>query len=348
MNKKYDIPEPIIDKKEETTIDALTESYNKLIEPGYISKVGKKAEKIIPSKVKKFGKSIGNTISEKELYIQMMKLIEEGFKTIEEQASKYSVNEKQIIKKVNKKSNYKISELSEICLVRSYDLASIVSTYKTQDIFTAMLEGAGTGAFGFLGLPFNIVLSTFLFFRAVQSIAMFYGYDIKNEPAELIIAADVFTKALNPSEDPIDSEKVNIIGKIMIMTQTELVKQTSKKTWTDMASKGGIPLLLTQMRALANKSAQKAIEKAGRTGLENSVFKDTFEQIGRKLTLKSTGKLAFGISALFGALIDTAQMKKVLEYADIFYQKRFILEKENRIANLVDDNSSEIEVEKVD
>lgn len=42
-----------------------------------------------------------------------------------------------------------------------------------------MIEGGGTGAFGFWGLPFNLVLSTFLYFRAVQSIAMFYGYDVK-------------------------------------------------------------------------------------------------------------------------------------------------------------------------
>ena len=29
-------------------------------------------------------------------------------------------------------------------------------------------------------------------------------------------------------------------------------------------------------------------------------------------------------------------MKKVLEFADIFYQKRFIIEKEGRIRNLID------------
>jgi len=34
--------------------------------------------------------------------------------------------------------------------------------------------------------------------------------------------------------------------------------------------------------------------------------------------------------------IDAAQMRKVLDYADIFYQKRFILEKENRIISIID------------
>ena len=65
------------------------------------------------------------------------------------------------------------------------------------------------------------------------------------------------------------------------------------------------------------------------------MFKEAFEQIGRKLTLKTVGKAVPIFSALIGALIDTAQMKKVLEFADIFYQKRFILEKETRIHNLI-------------
>ena len=103
-----------------------------------------------------------------------------------------------------------------------------------------------------------------------------------------------------------------------------------------MIEKGGIPLLLAQMRALANKSAQKALQNAGQKGLENSVFKETFEQIGRKLTLKNIGKAVPIASAVVGPLMDTAQMKQVLTFADLFYQKRFILEKESRIANLMD------------
>ena len=89
------------------------------------------------------------------------------------------------------------------------------------------------------------------------------------------------------------------------------------------------------MRALAHKSAQKALQNVGAKGLENNIFKEAFEQVGRKLTLKAIGKAVPIASAVAGALIDTAQMKKVLEYADIFYQKRFIVEKESRIYNLI-------------
>ena len=37
------------------------------------------------------------------------------------------------------------------------------------------------------------------------------------------------------------------------------------------------------------------------------------------------------MGALIGALFDVAQMNKVLEYADVFYNKRFLIEKEVRI-----------------
>ena len=46
-----------------------------------------------------------------------------------------------------------------------------------------------------------------------------------------------------------------------------------------------------------------------------------------------------------GALIDTAQMKKVLEYSDIFYHKRFILEKEDRAYRLFENNNLAIDTE---
>lgn len=335
MNRIFDAPAPIIDKKEADTLDILTEKYTKLIKPSKLAKLGTKAGQLVPEKIKKWGIDISLNISEKELYSQMMNVIGSGFKTIEEQAAKFSINEKQIITKVNQNSGFEIQKLDEICLVRSYDIAKLVNTYKNQDTFVATIEGGGTGAFGFWGLPFNIVLSTFLYFRSVQSIAMFYGYDVKNDSTELVIASEVFTNALSPSTSDANNEATAIIGKIMLMSQAAVVKQTVKKTWTDMAARGGIPLLLAQMRALAHKSAQKALQNVGAKGLENNIFKEAFEQIGRKLTLKTIGKAVPIASAITGALIDTAQMKKVLEYADIFYQKRFIVEKESRISNLI-------------
>lgn len=331
--ENYAIVKTSIDEQELNSLDTLEEKYNKIIELGMISKATKKVGDLVPENIKKIKNELGNNLSEKELFIKMMKLVDEGFSKVEETAAKYSVSEDQVIKKINKTGNYKISKLEDICRLKSYDLAKIVNSYKTQDIAIASAEGAGTGLLGFAGLPFNLVLSTFLYFRAVQSIAMFYGYDVKNNPDELALAGDVLKKALNPTETDNDSDDVNlnVISKILIVSKAEVVKQTSKKTWTEMASKGGIPLLLTQIRALGHNSAKKALEKAGKSGLEHSVFKDALTQIGRKLPKKAIPKIAIGVGAIFSSLIDGKQMKTVLDYADIFYQKRFILEKEYRI-----------------
>ena len=77
--------------------------------------------------------------------------------------------------------------------------------------------------------------------------------------------------------------------------------------------------------------SKKALEKAGKKGLEQSVFKNILEQLGKKLTKKATGRIMPVFGAAFGALFDTAQMKHIIDYADIFYRKRFIEEKELRI-----------------
>ena len=329
----YTLIKNIVDDKELNSLDILEEKYNKIIEPGIILKTTKKIENLIPDSVKNLKNELGTNISEKELFIKMMKLVDEGFSKVEEIASKYSINEQQVIRKINKSKNINITKLEDICWLRSYELSSMVNSYKTQDVAIASVEGAGTGLLGFAGLPFNLVLSTFLYFRAVQSIAMFYGYDVKNNPDELALAGEVLKKALNPTEVDSESDDVNlnVISKILIVSKAEVVKQASKKTWTEMASKGGIPLLLTQIRALGHNSAKKALENAGKTGLEHSVFKDALAQIGKKLPKKAIPKIAVGVGALFSSLIDGKQMKNVLDYADIFYQKRFILEKDYRI-----------------
>lgn len=128
------------------------------------------------------------------------------------------------------------------------------------------------------------------------------------------------------------------------MTEITTVKQVSKKTWEEMASSGGITLLICQIRALANKAAKNALEKTGQKGLEESLFKSVFEQIGKKLTKQAVGKSIPVVSAVIGALFDIAQMNKVLEYADVFYNKRFLIEKEVRINTLLGYENDELPV----
>lgn len=329
--KTYIIPELIIDAKEEKALTTLTETYNKMVAPSAVNKVMKKVGEKVPQVVKDTFAAAGGKISEAELFTKCMEVLAKSFQTLEQFASKVTISENEIIKQVDKiSSSNQITRLDEICLVRSYELTQLVGKYKYADVIVALAEGAATGYFGFAGIPFNLVLSTFLYYRAVQSVAMFYGYDIKNDPAELVIASEVFMNGLNPKAST-GTELSRAIAKIMLFTQTTTVRQTVKKGWEAMARKNGVTLLLAQMRALANGAAKKALEKAGKQGLEKTAFTEIFEQIGKKLGKDAVGKSTPYFGAFFGAAIDTAQMVQILQYAEVFYCKRFILEKESRI-----------------
>ena len=345
MQKGYNIPKEIVDTKEEQMLIALTETYNKMIEPNKASKVISKIGQKIPASIKDIASTTKDKVSENEIFLKSLEALGKGFQTLERYASKVTLSEKQILEIVNEiVADNQISSLDEICLARGYDISKLVNKNKFVDIIAALVEGAATGAPGFAGIPFNLALSTFLFYRAVQSIALFYGYDIKNDPAELEIASEVFMNAISPKSSN-DSELSNTIAKVMLLTTATSVKQTVKKGWTAMAEKGGVHLLLAQMRALANNAAKKAIEKAGKKGIEKTAFTEVFEQIGRKLTQKSIGKAIPYVGAVIGATLDTAQMVQIIKYADIFYNKRFILEKEIRINALLGYKSEFIEVE---
>jgi len=348
QTRKPIIPDPILDAREYDELDNLVKRFEKLSAPGPVVSTAKKATAIVPAGLKDKVVQATDAISEQEIYAHALRLMGDGFKVIEEQVARFTVSEATVIKGINAVSKAAdIESLDEVCRVRSYDVAKAASKRTLQQVALAVAEGGGTGAAGFAGIPFNLVLSTFIFYRAVQSVAMAYGYDVKNDPAELVIASEVFANALSPTTKGGD-EVSNNVAKVMTISTAQGVKQASKKSWAAMIEKGGVARLLTQMRGLASGAARKALENAGQKGLENSIFREVFEQVGRRATLKNIGRAVPFFSAGIGALIDTKQMSVVLEYADIFYHKRFILEKEHRVKllyGLKDDPLPEQEVD---
>ena len=100
-DKQYILPVPITDAKEEDSLDKLTKRYEKLVEPSQLSKLGGKVTNVLPEPVKKLGTGVGNCISEQQLYIQAMKIVADGFKTVEEYAIKFTISEESILKKIN-------------------------------------------------------------------------------------------------------------------------------------------------------------------------------------------------------------------------------------------------------
>ena len=112
---------------------------------------------VVTPSVKSFAKDLGNTISDQELYDQIMSVIASSFKLIEETSEKYTILRSTIIQKVDKTvTDNGITCAEESCLARGYDIAKLINNYRTGDLAIALAEGAGTGFFGFAGLPFHI------------------------------------------------------------------------------------------------------------------------------------------------------------------------------------------------
>ncbi|MDF2884533.1 MAG: hypothetical protein K0R54_5100, partial [Clostridiaceae bacterium] len=220
---------------------------------------------------------------------------------------------------------------------RSYNIEKCIANNNYKDILLALGEGAATGFPGIVGVPFNITLSLFLFFRAVQNIALYYGYDVNDDPRELEFASSVVMACISPNAEKGTETLGGIIGQMMLVANFETLKSSlGKKTFQQMAESGGIELIYTQIRALANKAAQKALDKAGKDGLEQSVFKELLKQLGERLPKEAAKKSIPFISAAIGGLADTYQMSRILKGANLIYHKRFLLEKEKRNVLLED------------
>ena len=333
----YVAPDPIVDNKEEAELNRLTFQYEELTKPNPIAALTQKAGNVVVAGASKAISVIGKD----ELYSQSMEIISGAFDTVRDQASKISASEGYVLSEINKSTEgSQVSSIEEVRLLRSYDLAKIARDQRKQHLTLALVEGAATGVPGLPGIPFNLVLSTFLFYRAVQSIAMFYGYDVKNDPSELELAGNVLMEAMSvgqasDSENEAESAASSQFTKLMMLGEIATVKQTVNKGWAEMAKKGGACLLVTQIRAMGNAGVKKTLESTGRKGLEAGVFKSVFEKIGKNLSRKVVARAVPVVGGVVGAAFDTAQMNTILKYADLFYHKRFIVEKEVRVNALV-------------
>lgn len=335
VREDYVAPDPMYDSREMRELSELTERYEKLTEPGILDRAGSAVMGFLPDGVKDLARGAAESLTEQELYTQMMKIVAEGFGTLERYAAAATVSDKDVLASVNKEAEEHLSSLDELCLLRSYVVARAAQGQNVQHLLLAAVEGAATGAVGFAGIPFNLVLSMFLYYRAVQSIALSYGYDVRNDPSELMIASQVLSFAFSPTGADLGGA-AGVVGKIMGIAEVATVGQVVKKGWQAMAERGGACLLIAQMRALAHASARKALEKAGKAGLERSAFRNILEQVGKRLPQKAVQRGVPIIGGLIGALFDTGQMQRTLSIADTFYHKRFLVEKELRVSDLVD------------
>lgn len=339
------LPKPILDAQEMDKIDILTEDYEKFMEPGFIAEAMEVAresiDNVMPQLVKDYIQKLSTVVSEADLIRQALEVVAQGFVEVEKLAAKLTINKEVIVKRLNKE-NPLIQSYEDICFARGYEIEKALNLKDLEDMTLAALQGGATGYFGFVGIPANIVLSLFLYFRAVQKIALHYGYDVQNNPGELQIASVITMQALNPNMESGSETLSSFIGKMMMMTKLTALRQGLNKPYAEMINKGGIQLLFVQIRSLANAAAKNALKKAGEKPLEKTMFTEMLEQLGKQISKDSAKKAIPYVGAVIGLLFDSHYMSKVLRYAKIVYHKRFLLEKEQRIIALVNVEDSNI------
>jgi hypothetical protein len=106
---------------------------------------------------------------------------------------------------------------------------SLISKREWKDRCAAFIEGAATGAPGFIGIPFNVALSFLLYFRATQSTALYYGYDVRHDPRELQFASEVTLTSLEPNLAQGAETLGGLIGKMILAVELSALSQKSDK-----------------------------------------------------------------------------------------------------------------------
>lgn len=336
-----------LDQKELGLLETLTREYEKFVEPGPVqkqfNKTKEKVSDLLPEKIKEI---TAESIKKASDWLVIQKAIEkagQGFGVIHENTARITFDKNKIVKYLNNGTN-QVSEFEQICLLRSYDIEkNIVNRRKLLDLPSAFVGGGVTGFFGLWGVPFNLAYTFFMYYRSVQAVGLYYGYDVIDDPRELEFASSVTITCLSPHLESDVKNLGSIIGRMMVATNVTTLKESlSKFTYTQMAQRGGSELLYVQIRALANAQAKKALEKAGQEGIEAGIFKNLLEQIGKRMG-QETGKKAVPIvGAVIGSLADTYTMNNIIKEANLIYHKRFLFEKNIRVNALNQNNNDSL------
>lgn len=323
------------DQRECCDFEQIRHAWQDFSRPGFIArnieKLTHQVGKRVPVKMKLQAEEIVKSATEWAVIQKAIEAATKGFVFLGKKILKYTVSKRLAAEHVSKVIGYEC-RFEEICEQRSYFVQKSVYSRDVYKTLQALVEGGTTGAFGLPGIPFNIVLSMALFFRAAQDIAIHYGYDVIDDPIEMDILSEIFLSAYSPTFDKVAREGGLMFGNILLKSNlVNLAKNVNKMTLKELAEKGSTELFYVQIRALAHKTAQKALDRAGQRGIENVYLRKILKEVGKKLPKKKVLQYVPGIGALFGAGFDMYQMERVLKGVNLQYHMRFLMEKDERV-----------------
>jgi hypothetical protein len=329
---------PVHDARELHLMERLTEDYRKFSAPGPFGKamgeVSKRIASFAPERLRRFAEDAVKLAAEADFIKTALEHAGRGFGELVKLAARVSQSPDGVVKTL-RSNGIGVESFEHVCGLRSYSIERVCTRRNAADILAALSEGAATGAPGFLGVPFNILLRFFLYFRAAQATGIYYGYDVPGDPRELEFASEATLSSLAPNTEKGAETMAGLIGKMMLAANVTAVRHAlGRKTYAQMAKRGGAELLYVQIRALANRAAARALEGAGKTGMERSVFRTLLERVGSRLPKEAGMKSVPLLGAVVGGLSDGYYMSRVLKGSNLIYHKRFLFEKEHRVSLL--------------
>jgi len=331
-------PNPLYDARELALLTQLKTDYQRFVAPGPIAKAlqsaGRGLSRLTPGPLKRLISGSVDAAGQMEVFQKATRHACHCFGSWTRQTAKLTLPHHAVLRQYLK-LGYRLRSFDQICLARSYHAQQAVEKHRAENLCLAMIEGAATGAPGMVGVPLNVALSFLLYFRATQSIALLYGYDIHRDPGELQIASEVTLIALEPHLAEGKDSLAGMIGKVMLSAELSIVTHgVATRTLGHLVERGGVELLYAQLRATAHRVALGVLERTAKGGLEAGIFRGILEQVTRHLAQQTPLRVMPIIGACLGGACDTYLMSRVLIGANLIYHKRFLFEKALRVEAL--------------
>lgn len=341
-----DLPDQILDSRERKRFSELKDEYEDFRSPGFLGRQSNRAKRGLSSAHESLTewvpgldtaeKSVQNLLieaSEKEIVEEALSMAAKGGGNAFRWCAQSTLSKDAVCRRLDG-DDVRAGEFGRICTNRSYRLEPLAEKdWKSR--WGAALQGLGTGAIGGArGILLNLALSTVLFLRATQRVALHFGYDAVGRDHEQIIASEITLKALQPGGSASGSTG-GLLGKMMNAAEISGLKRgLQHRTYQEMAKQGGAQLLYTKLRATANKAAEKALDRAGKEGFETTLVRRLLRDLGERMPQRVGQRVVPVVGGFVAGSIDTFQMQQVIRGAVLHYHKRFIAEKEERVRQL--------------
>jgi valyl-tRNA synthetase len=166
----FDAPDPILDALELDLIAKLAFEYEKFTSPGVVARslgtalkwTQRAIARMTPEKVQRLAKDAIDAAQDAELIKMALTYASRGFGELTKQVARFTLSPDDVVQTL-RKDGYSVARYEAICAMRSYSIERSLSSREWKDRVAAVVEGAVTGAPGFVGIPFNITLSFFYF-----------------------------------------------------------------------------------------------------------------------------------------------------------------------------------------